>query len=210
MGAPSIENGNYANAQPTADGAHWDGVTIYAANPVIMSYGNQNTFSNFNVYSQEATTAGAGIGADTCFYFTALHDDQTGGYFDVLSLDHFKNLYCEPEGGAHATQMPEWEWDTYNSEIEDQHMGGGGEVFIGGAEQHWFGGNFNNAISTPTINWGTGNTTEYVANLGSEPKGNVYGVNSLINFGPFSKFSGTTSQRFSSSYRTLRRAAGGQ
>ena len=199
-GAPSIENGNYANAQPTADGAHWDGVTIYAANPVIMSYGNQNTFSNFNVYSQEATTAGAGIGADTCFYFTALHDDQTGGYFDVLSLDHFKNLYCEPEGGAHATQMPEWEWDTYNSEIEDQHMGGGGEVFIGGAEQHWFGGNFNNAISTPTINWGTGNTTEYVANLGSEPKGNVYGVNSLINFGPFSKFSGTTSQRFSSSY----------
>ena len=118
----------------------------------------------------------------------------------MLSLDHFKNLYCEPEGGAHDDQMPEWEWDTYNSEIEDQHMGGGGEVYIGGAQQHWFGGNFNNAISTPTINWGTGNTSDYVTNLGSEPKGNVYGVNSLINFGPFSKFSGTTSQRFSSPY----------
>ena len=78
-GAPSIENGNYANAQPTADGAHWDGVTIYAANPVIMSYGNQNTFSNFNVYSQERPRGGAAMGADTCFYFTALHDDQTGG-----------------------------------------------------------------------------------------------------------------------------------
>ena len=35
-----------------------------------------------------------------------------------------------------------------------------------------------------------------MTNLGSEPKGNVYGTNSLINFGPFSKFSGTTSQRF--------------
>ena len=40
--------------------------------------------------------------------------------------------------------MPQWEWDTYNSEIEDQHMGGGGEVYIGGEQQHWFGGNFNN------------------------------------------------------------------
>ncbi len=199
-GAPSIENGNYANAQPTADGAHWDGITIYAANPVIMSYGNQNTFSNFNVYSQEQTTGGVALGADTCYYFTALHDDQTGGYFDVLSLNHFKNLYCENEGGAHDVQMPIWEWDTYNSEIEDQHMGGGGEVYIGGAQQHWIGGNFNNAISTPTINWGTGNTSDYVTNLGSEPKGNIYGVNSLINYGPFSKFSGTTSQRFSSPY----------
>ena len=62
----------------------------------------------------------------------------------MLSLDHFKNLYCEPETGPHARADPEWEWDTYNSEIEDQHMGGGGEVYIGGGQQHWFGGNFNN------------------------------------------------------------------
>jgi hypothetical protein len=174
IGPPSIENGNYGTAQPTADGTHWDGITIYAANPVNIPLGNQNSYANFNVYSQEGTTTGAGLGADTCFYFSSEWNDQTGGYLDVGSLDHFKNLYCEPEAGPHAVQMPQWEWDTYNSEIEDQHMGGGGEVYIGGGEQHWFGGNFNNAISTPTIVWGWGNTSDFVSNLGSEPKGNVY------------------------------------
>jgi hypothetical protein len=198
IGAPSIENGNYFAAQPTADGSHWDGITIYAANPVNIPLGNQNTFSNFNVYSSEGTTSGGSLGADTCYYFTSLWNDQTGGLGDVMSLDHFKNLYCENEGGAHDVQMPIWEWDTYNSEIEDQHMGGGGEVYIGGNQQHWIGGNFNNAISTPAINFGTQNTADFVANLGSEPKGNVYSVNSLINFGWGSKFSGTTSQAFSS------------
>jgi hypothetical protein len=197
MGPPSIENGNYASAQPTGDGTHWDGITIYAANPIIIPLGNQNSFANFNVYSQEQSTAGAGLGADTCFYFTALYNDQTGAIFDALSLDHFKNMYCEPEGGAHAGKMPQWEWDTYNSEIEDQHMGGGGEVYIGGQQQHWIGGNFNNAVGTPAINWGTQNTADFVANLGSEPKGNVYGTNSLINFGWGSRFSGTTAQAFS-------------
>jgi hypothetical protein len=198
IGPPSIENGNYATAQPTADGTHWDGITIYAANPVNIPLGNQNSYANFNVYSQEGSVSGAGVGADTCMYFSAEWNDQTGGYLDVGSLDHFKNMYCEPEGGAHAVQMPQWEWDTYNSEIEDQHMGGGGEVYIGGGGQHWFGGNFNNAINTPTINWGTGNTADFVANLGSEPKGNIYGTNSLINFAPFSRFSGNTSQAFGS------------
>jgi hypothetical protein len=196
-GPPSIENHNYGTAQPTGDGTHWDGVTIYAANPVNIPLGNQNTFSNFNVYSQESTTTGTSLGADTCFYFTSEWDDQTGNVFDVLSLDHFKNLYCEPEGGAHATQMPEWEMDTYNSEIEDQHMGGGGEFYIGGNQQHWIGGNFNNAVSTPAIVFGTQNTADYVANLGSEPKGNSYGSNSLINYGWGNRFSGTTSQAFS-------------
>ena len=81
-GAPSIENHGYATAQPTGDGTHWDGLQIYAANPVILSAGNQNSFSNFNVYSQEQSSSGAGLGADTCFYFTHLMDDQTGGYFE--------------------------------------------------------------------------------------------------------------------------------
>jgi hypothetical protein len=198
IGPPSIENGNYGRSQPTADGTHWDGITIYAANPVNIPLGNQNSYANFNVYSSEGTTTGAGLGADTCMYFTSEWNDQTGGYLDVGSLDHFKNMYCEPEGGAHAVVMPEWEWDTYNSEIEDQHMGGGGEVYIGGGDQHWIGGNFNNAINTPAINWGTGNTSDWVSNLGSDPRGNIYGVHSLINFAPFSRFSGTTSQRFSS------------
>ena len=82
-----------------------------------------------------------------------------------MSLDHFKNLYCENEGGAHDVQMPIWEWDTINSEIEDMHMGGGGEVYIGGAQQHWIGGNFNQAINTPAINWGTPEYLRY----GREP-----------------------------------------
>ncbi len=112
IGAPSIENGNYFSVQPTADGSHWDGVTIYAANPVNVPLGNQNTFSNFNVYSNEGTSTGNYLGADTCYYWTALYSDQTGGLADALSLDHFKNLYCEPEGGAHDLEMPIWEWDT--------------------------------------------------------------------------------------------------
>ena len=197
MGPPSIENHNYGTAQPTGDGTHWDGITIYAANPVNIPLGNQNTFSNFNVYSQEGTTTGSGLGADTCFYFSAEWDDQTGNYFDVLSLDHFKNMYCEPEGGPHAAQMPQWEMDTLNSEIEDQHVGGGGEYYIGGSQQHWIGGNFNNATTTPAIVWGTQNTGDYVTTLGSEPKGNTYGINTLINFGWGNRFSGTTSQAFS-------------
>jgi hypothetical protein len=197
-GAPSIENHGYATSQPTGDGTHWDGLQIYAANPVILSAGNQNSFSNLNVYSQEQTATGSTLGADTCYYFTHLTDDQNGGYFDVLSLDHFKNLYCEPEGGPHAAQMPQWEWDTYNSEIEDQHMGGGGEVYIGGGQQHWFGGNFNNAINTPAVVFGSQNTAAFSTILGSEPKGNVYSANSLINYGHGNDFSGTTAQAFSS------------
>ncbi len=197
IGAPSIENGNYFAGQPTADGSHWDGLTIYAANPVNIPLGNQNTFSNFNVYSQEGTTTGGSLGADTCYYFTALYNDQSGGYGDVMSLDHFKNLYCENEGGAHDVQMPIWEWDTLNSEIEDMHMGGAGEVYIGGAQQHWIGGNFNQGTVVPAINFGVQNTADFVTDLGSEPRGNTYSVNSLINFGWGSKFSGTTSQAFS-------------
>ncbi len=198
-GPPSIENGNWISTQPTADGTHYDGLQLWAANPVNIPYGNQNTFSNFNVYSQEGSPTGGGsLGADTCFYFTQLWDDQTGGTAESLTLDHFKNLYCEPEGGPHAGAMPNWEWDTINSEIEDQHMGGGGEVYIGGAQQHWFGGNFNNSPASPVINWGSANSTDYAVNLGSEPKGNTYGTNSLINFAPFAKFSGTTSQVFGS------------
>jgi hypothetical protein len=197
IGAPGVENGNYFAGQPTADGSHWDGVTIYAANPVNIPLGNQNTFSNFNVYSSEGTTSGGSLGADTCYYFTALYNDQTGGYGDVMALDHFKNLYCENEGGAHDVQMPIWEWDTLNSEIEDMHMGGGGEVYIGGAQQHWIGGNFNNGPVAPAINFGSQNTAEHVTTLGQEPKGNVYSVNALINFGWGSDFNGTTSQSFS-------------
>jgi hypothetical protein len=197
IGAPSIENGTYFSVQPTADGSHWDGVTIYAANPVNIPLGNQNTFSNFNVYSSEGTTSGGTLGADTCYYFTALYNDQTGGYGDVMSLDHFKNMYCENEGGAHDVQMPIWEWDTLNSEIEDQHMGGGGEIYIGGGQQHWIGGNFNNGPVAPAINFGNQNTADFVTTLGQEPKSNVYSVGSLINYGWGSKFSGTTSQSFS-------------
>ena len=39
IGAPSIENGTYFSVQPTADGTHWDGITIYAANPVNIPLG---------------------------------------------------------------------------------------------------------------------------------------------------------------------------
>jgi hypothetical protein len=195
-GPPSLENHAYATAQPTGDGTHWDGLQLYATNPFILATGNQNSFANFNMYSQEGTVSNGTLGANTCFYLTANHDDQNGSYFTAISLAHFKNIYCEPEGGPHAASMPQWEWDTYNSEIEDQHMGGGGEVYIGGGQQHWFGGNFNNAISTPVIAFGSQNTAMRVTNLGAEPKGNVYGANSLINYGYGNDFSGTTAQAF--------------
>ena len=103
------------------------------------------------MYSQEGTVSNGSLGAETRRKTAVATHDQNGSYFTALTLDHFKNIYCEPEGGPHAASMPQWEWDTYNSEIEDQHMGGGGEVYIGGAQQHWFGGNFNNASSTPVV-----------------------------------------------------------
>jgi hypothetical protein len=197
-GPPSLENHAYATAQPTGDGTHWEAMQLYATNPMIMAAGNQNSFSDFNVYSQEGTVSSGALGANTCWYMVANHDDQNGNYFTVLSLDHFKNIYCEPEGGPHAASMPQWEWDTYNSEIEDQHMGGGGEVYVGGGQQHWFGGNFNNASSTPVVVFGSQNSSMRVTNLGGEPKGNVYGVNTLINYGYGNDFSGTTAQAFGS------------
>jgi hypothetical protein len=204
-GPPSLESGIWFGAQPTGDGTHWDGITMYAANPVNISVGNQTTFSNFNVYSSEGLTNGASYGADTCYFFTPLWNDQTGGYGSVVSLAHFKNLYCEPENASsapappysHDTQMPQWEWDTINSEIEDQHMGGGGEVAIGGSQQHWIGGNFNNAISTPTVIYGNQNTADYAVGLGSVPASNFYSDSSVINFGWGNRFDGTTSQSFS-------------
>ena len=67
----------------------------------------------------------------------------------------------------------------------------------GGRSNIGWAATFNNAVGTPAVNFGTGNTADYVTGLGSEPKGNVYGTNALINFAPLSKFSGTTSQRFS-------------
>ncbi|MGC2400607.1 MAG: hypothetical protein WA510_12515, partial [Acidobacteriaceae bacterium] len=199
-GTPSIENGNWASGQPTADGTTWDQVAIWAANPVNMTTGGQNAYSNFNVYSQELTSSNSQLGADTCYYFTHTGNDQTGGVVGIIGNTEFHNLYCEPESGPHAGKMPQWEWDTIGSQIYDQHMGGGGEVYIGGAQQHWFSGNFNNAPSTPTLNFGAGNTADYVTNLGSDPKGTTYGTNSFINWGYFTRFSGTTSQAFSAPY----------
>jgi hypothetical protein len=197
-GPPSLENHAYATSQPTGDGTHWDGLQLYATNPVIMAAGNQNSFSNFNVYSQEQTVTNGSLGADTCWYMVANHDDQTGSFFTVMSLDHFKNIYCEPEGGPHAAQMPQWEWDTFNSEIVDQHMGGGGEVYIGGANQHWDAGNFDNSPQVPVVVFGQQNTSSGSTTVGSEPKGNVYSLNSLINYNYGNDFTGTTAQAFGS------------
>lgn len=196
-GLPSIENGNWASAFPTADGGSWENVAIRAANPLNFVAGNQTTFKDFNVYSQEGTTSGSALGADTCFYFTAPHNDQTGGQAEQASLNVMTNLYCEPETGPHAGAMPGWEWDTGLSEIIDMHMGGPTEVYMGGGAQHWFGGNFNNNSLLPAINWGQGNTSDLVSTLGTEPKSNTYGSSALINFNYDSKFSGTTAQAFS-------------
>lgn len=193
-GTPGLENGTWATNQPTADGTHWDGLTLYAANPMIMAAGGQNSYSDINVYSNTANSGGA----NTCFYFLTTGNDQTGGTATSISLAHFKNLYCEPEAGSADNTMPEWEWDTFNAEIEDQHMGGGGEVYVGGYAQHWIGGNFNNNAADPLLNFGYGNTSDYSTTLGLEPKGNSYGINSLIDFGFESAWSGQTAQSFSS------------
>ncbi len=171
-GPPSIENGNYARVQPTADGSHWDGITIYAANPVNIPLGNQNTFSNFNVYSQEGTTIGTGLGADTCMYFTALSTIRPGAPSTLLSLAHFKNLYCEPETGPHASA--DARLGMGHLQLRDRrpahgrrgrslHRGRPGS--IGSA-----------AISiTPLLHrrstGASGNTADFVTNLGASPRG---------------------------------------
>lgn len=196
-GPTSIENGNWLNGQPTEDSSGWNDVAIWAAVPMVQPLGNQITYTNFNAYSNEATSGGTNLGADICYYFNSMVNDQGGGS-ESNSVVTATNFYCEPETGAHAQTMPMWEWDTYNSLIHGQHMGGGGEVAIGGGSQHWLGGNFNNSPALPAINYGAGNTSDWVANLGSEPKSNVYGTGSLINFDPNSRFSGTTAQAYGS------------
>lgn len=196
-GGPSINTGNWATEQPTADGSHWKGLQLWAANPWIKAVGNQNSFEDFNMYSSEGNGAGGTYGADTCFYNVAIWNDQTGGVASGMSLDHYKNIYCEPEGGSHDGTMPSWEWDTDNSVIEDQHMGGGGEVYIGGAQQQWIGGNFNQTPSDPGINFGFQNTSVGSTLLGQGFRSNIYGAGTLINLGDESNFSGQVDNAFS-------------
>lgn len=191
-GGPSISTGNWAKQQPTADGSHWNGLQIWAANPWLKAVGNQNSFENFNMYSSENS-----LGADTCFFNTVIWNDQTGGVASGMSLDHYKNIYCEPEGGNHAGQMPNYEWDTDNSVIEDLHMGGGGEVYMGGAQQQFIGGNFNQGTGAPAYNWGFQNTSQGVTLLGSGVRSNVIGVGTLIDYGYESNFMGQTDNAFS-------------
>ena len=85
----------------------------------------------------------------------------------------------------------------HNSEIEDQHMGRGRRGLYRRRAAALVWGEFQHFHLHPDDQLGPQNTADYVANLGSEPKGNVYSANSLINFGWGRNFSGTTSQAFS-------------
>ncbi len=94
--------------------------------------------------------------------------------------------------------MPNWEWDTYNCEIVDQHMGGGGEVYIGGTANTGTAGTSITARACRRSTSATATAAIWSTKLGSEPKSNVYGTGALINFEPDSKFSGTTAQVYGS------------
>ena len=94
---------------------------------------------------RKARTSGSSLGADTCYYFNQALERPDRRLLNAGPLITLRISTASRRAAPTPARCRIWECDTYNSEIEDQHMGGGGEVYIGGAQQHWIGGNFNNS-----------------------------------------------------------------
>ena len=194
-GLPAFNSGaGWAAAQPTADGSSWEGIRISACNVMNMIAGNQNTYKDFNVYSQCQTPAGATLGANTSWYFTAGWNDQTGTPLSFVSKSHLINMYTENEFGTQYGSMPILEADCIDCLWDDQHMGSGGAYLVGGSGQHWRGGNFNQQYNFPLIDYGVGNGSENTNKLGEGFIGNVYGTNQLIEYGQNASWVGQINQ----------------
>ncbi len=195
-GTPSLNTGgSWANAQPTADGTHWENIRISSCNVSDLISGGQNSFKDWNTYSGCTNTAGATLGANTCFLFSQGWNDQANHPQAIQGNVDLHNMYCEPEFGSQYGLVPVFEWDLSIANWDNLHMGGGGETYLGGNNQHFQGGNFNNQALFPVINYGYGNGSDGTQWLAwGNGVGNVYGTNSFINYGPNSHFSGATSK----------------
>jgi hypothetical protein len=178
---PAIENHNFYNAQPTADGMSWEDITLSTGYIYDFIAGNQITLQNFDTYSSLGGNGWAGG-----FFFTNEYDDQTGALKAGVSHSNVVNNYNESESGSYAGTEPLMQLDCSVCVFTDLHQGGGGEDYIGGHDNNFIGGNFNNTISPllPIINYGIYNNFLGVNQMGSYPLGNTYGTNSFINFGP--------------------------
>jgi hypothetical protein len=195
MGTPSLENGgSWANAQPTADGTSWEGIRISTCNNFDFISGGQNSFRDFNVYSQcydNPTSTYTGNGAG--MYFTTGWDDEGGYVLSAEGNSSLSNMYEEAEFGEYFGLIPTYEFDISKGNWENLHMGSGTETYIGGNNQEFIGGNFNNGSGIPIINYGSQNGSErgtlLVNNQGGV--GNTYGSSSFISYGVNSTFSGS-------------------
>lgn len=193
-GVPAFNSGaGWAAAQPTADGTRWEAIRINACNDMSIIAGNQNTYKDFNVYSQCEQTIGTTVGANTAWYFSYSWNDETGGILSAAAKNHMINLYAEPETGPQYGLYPVYQMDCFDCIWDDMHMGGGGENIVGGTNQHWRGGNFNNTAFFPTINYGSGNSADYGTLLVTSPAlSNTYGSSGLIDYGNNSNWLGLT------------------
>jgi hypothetical protein len=186
MGTPSLENGgSWANAQPTADGTSWEGIRISTCNNFDFISGGQNSFRDFNVYSQcydNPTSTYTGNGAG--MYFTEGWDDEGGYPFSSEGNTSLSNMYEEAEFGEYFGLIPTYEFDISKANWDNLHMGSGTEAYIGGNDQQFIGGNFNGGSSIPVINYGAQNGSERGLLLvnGSGFANNTYGSSGFINY----------------------------
>jgi hypothetical protein len=197
---PANQNHNFYNGQPTADGMSWQDVTLSVGYPYDFIAGNQITLENFDTYSSYQGNGWAGA-----FFYTNEFDDQTGAVKAGVSHANVINHYVEPEGGSYAGNEPLMQIDCNVCQFIGLHQGGGGEDYIGGHNNTFLGGNFNNSFtsSIPVINYGAYNNYLGITNAGAYPLGNTYGTNSFINFGPGTQMAVNTTGEDSGPIGTL-------
>lgn len=176
---PAKNNHAWNTGQPTADGMTWTGITIRAGYLFDFINANQTNFSNFDTYSQLGSLSGS-VGCGGGFFFTSGWDDETGAPTSFVTQSETHNLYVEPETGSHCQQEALNEFDGISVLYNDIHQGGGGFVYMGGTDQHFLGGNFNNqglggtGGVAPITNYGNGNTILYTENIGTTQRCNNF------------------------------------
>lgn len=184
---PALESHNYIIAQPTAFNMKWSNVTIkarYTANFINMQSGIIDNWDNY--------AGNGGVAGGAGLFITYGWDDQLGNGGTGVFNSTIHNVFTESEGTS-ASFEPLFELDGSQNQVYNWNQGGGGEVYIGGDNWHFFAGQFNNNGGPPIINYADGATFDYVGRIGSEPIGNVYGVNQFINWGPRTRAYGRTS-----------------
>lgn len=194
-GVPAFNAGGvWAASQPTADGTSWEGVRLSVCNVFDFVAGGQNSLKDFNTYSQCLNSAGATVGAHTAWYLTYGMNDQTGGALSVPGSWQMINMYHESEFGTDYGRDVQYQLECNNCLWDDMHVGSGGEIHIGGNNQHFRGGNFNNGGNLPIINYGSGNSSDYGTLMVASGVGvgSLYGTNAMIDWGNNSNWVGST------------------